>query len=172
MGNILLILTLLTLFGLASVLSKPTPGGDAGMGHAFVLFISGGAFILFSGLFALNIAWNNCFDWVFVPAANRNLMIFIGWVMFIVVVFAIGSLRTEMPSDKLPGYVWWLSRSGAIVWLPILLLVPMLWLLNAERQAGFAPDFVKIPIMTGLNLCTLIAAGLLWGYFKYKLEGT
>ncbi len=70
-GNILLVLIALSLFGFIQITSSPIPGGDRGVGAGMMIFICGAGFILFSGLLALNLGWNNCFDWIPAPAGQR-----------------------------------------------------------------------------------------------------
>ena len=169
LGNILLVLVILFLFGLIQTTASPMPGGDRGVGAAFVLFVCGAGFILFTGLLALNLGWNNAFDWVPGPSARRNWLIFLGWLAFASATFASAMFRVEWHQGEFPQYLQylrWLARAQAVVWLPLLALVPAFLLMNFDRPAGTAPDFVKIPMLTGFLLSVLMSVGLLFGFFR------
>ncbi|MFN0216097.1 MAG: hypothetical protein ACKVT2_17700 [Saprospiraceae bacterium] len=165
-GNILLVLIALFLGGLLNITSSPAPGGDKGVGYGFMIFLCGAGFLLFTGLLAWNLGSNNCFDWVSLPAARRNWLVVIGWLAFAFSVFGTALFRTEWHDGEFPQFLRWFSKAQASIWLPLLILVPAFILLNFEREAGYVPGFVKIPMLAGFGLSILIGLGLLFGWYR------
>jgi hypothetical protein len=170
LGNILIIFTILSLFGIISVTASPMPSGDRGVGAAFVMVICVGAFFVFSGLLAWAAAYCNCFDWLETTGGSRSLLILFGWLAFLVATFSSAAFRGEWHNGEFPVYLKWLSQSYAHYWLPFLVLGPLFYLFGMERAAGIAPEFVKIPIMTGFLLSVLMCLGILYGAFKANIK--
>ena len=166
LGNILLILTALFYVGLLSITSSPMPGGDRGVGYAFVMFICGAGFIVLTGLLAWNLSANNHFDWVKAPGGHRNWLIFIGWLAFTSATFFSAMFKTEWHDGVFPQFLRWLSQAQAAIWLPLLMLVPIFMLLNFQREAGIASSFIQTPMMVGFILSVLMGLGLLFGWFR------
>lgn len=169
MDNILIILVVLFLIGLIYITASPMPGGDYGVGYAFVFLICGGGFVLFTGLLAWNLSRNNCFDWVEIPDSQRNLLVLFGWIAFVIAIYVSAALRTGKPVGGILTFLNWLSDAKAVYWLPLLILVPSYILLNMEREAGFAPEFVKLLMRTGFVLSVLMSLGALFGYLRAVL---
>ncbi len=169
-GNILLVLTALFLTGLLSSTASTSPGGDAGVGRAYAIFFCATGFVLLSGLLTWNLAWNNCFDWVQMPGIQRNWLVFVGWIAFVFSILLCVGLIMGGYGDGTPQFIRWLSKAKAGYWLPLLMLVPAFMLLNFEREAGFAPDFVKIPMMMGFLLSVLMGLGYLFGLVRSALQ--
>lgn len=166
LGNLLLFPVILFLAGLLYYTASPAPGGDYGVGYSLMLVIFGGGFLLFTGLLTWNLSSNNCFDWIQMPGVPRNLIVFIGWAAFMMAVFLSASMRTAGPESGVPPFLYWLSQAKAAYWLPLLMLVPAILLLNMERTAGVAPDFIKIPMKTGFLLSVTMALGILFALFR------
>ncbi len=169
-GNILLVLTALFLIGLLSSTASPSPGGDAGVGRAYAIFFCAIGFVLLSGLLTWNLAWNNCFDWVQLPGIQRHALVFIGWIAFITAILLCVGLIMGGYGDGTPQFIRWLSQAKAGYWLPLLMLVPAFMLLNFKREAGFAPDFVKIPMIMGFLLSVLMGLGYLFGLVRSAMQ--
>lgn len=170
LGNIFLVFTILSLFGVISITASPMPGGDRGVGAAFVMVICGGGFFLFTGLLALTAGYRNCFDWLETTGGLRNLLIIFGWLSFFVAIFSSASFRGEWHDGEFPQFLRWLSQSYAHYWLPLLALGPLFYLFNVERAAGIAPELVKIPMMTGFMVSVLMCLGVLYGAFKASIK--
>ncbi len=166
LGNILLVFIALSLLGLLSVTSSPMPGGDRGMGYGLALFFCGAGFVVLTGLLAWNLNANNCFDWIPVSGGQRNGLVFVGWLAFAMATAASAMFKTEWHDGEFPQYLRWLSQAQAAIWLPLLILIPAVFLLNGERAPGHVPDWVKIPMMTGFTLSMLMGAGLLFGWMR------
>lgn len=170
LGNFLLVFAALFLWGLFHITSKPAPGGDQGVGYAFMLFICGAGFAVFTGLLALNLGWRNSFDWLPVGVGGRNGLIFLGWVAFVVATFASALFRSEWHAGELLQFLKWLADARAVIWLPVLVFVPVFLLLNMERQAGTAPGFVKIPLLAGMAVSVFMCAGVAFGWFRASAQ--
>ena len=168
-GNILLLFAALSLIGLIQVTASPMPGGDRAVGAAFMLFICGAGFALTTGLLALNLGWNHRFDWVPVAAELRNWLVFIGWLTFAVAVFATAIFKMEWHDGEFPQFLRWLAQARAVIWLPILMLVPVL-LLPKNGETGAVSAVVKIPMAIGFCLSALIALGALFGWIRISAQ--
>jgi hypothetical protein len=169
LGNFLLLLITLSLISLLSVTATPMPGGDRGMGYALALFFCGACFLVLTGLLTWNLSANNGFDWLPVSGVQRNGLVFVGWLAFAMATAASALFKTEWHDGEFPQFLRWLSQAQAAFWLPLLILMPAAFLLNAGREPGQAPDWVKIPMMTGFILSLLMGAGLLFGWMRVNI---
>lgn len=166
LGNILLVFLSLALIALIQLTSSPAPGGDRGVGYAFAMILYGGAFALFSGLLAWYAGKNGLFNWAPLAPHNRNLLIFIGWLVFFFGVAFSAMFRSEWHVGELPQVLKWLADAQSAVWLSLLVLVPLAVLINSEKQATAPELWVKIPFLIGMGICTLIGLALLLGWFR------
>jgi hypothetical protein len=64
----------------------------------------------------------------------------------------------------------WLALTKVYFWLPLLVFVPCLYLLNVERLPNFAPDWVKITILIGFITSVLIGFGIFYGFVKANVQ--
>ena len=167
-GNILIVMTIIFYASLANLLLKPKPGGDYGVGYSFMVLINVGGFIIFSGFLAWNMNMNHCFDWI--PDSflrYRNWLVFLGWIAFASAsVWSLDYHSKWIEGEFLP-FMRWFALSKVYVWLPLLMLTPALYLLNAERMAGYAPVWVKVPVQIGFSVSFLLALGILWAFTKF-----
>ena len=170
LGNILLVIIVLCLFGLLSLTASPIPSGDRGMGASILLLLCGVSFLVFTGLLTWNLGHTNRFDWVSSPGIQRNGILLIGWLAFGAATVASALFKIEWHQGEFPQFLRWLSQAHAALWLPFLMLVPAFILLNFERQAGYAPGYIKTPMMTGFMLSILMGLGLLFGYIRAKKQ--
>jgi hypothetical protein len=170
LGNILIIFTILSLFGLISVTASPMPGGDRGVGAAFAMVICIGAFFVFTGLLAWAAGARNCFDWLETSGGARSLLILFGWLAIAVAICSSAVFKGEWHNGEFPVYLKWLSQSYTHYWLPFLVLGSLFYLFNMERTAGAAPEFVKIPIMAGFSLSVLMCLGIFYGALKASVK--
>jgi len=170
-GNILTILTLISYGLLANISLKPTPGGDYGVGYAFVWMFCMGGFVLFSGLLAWNMHLNQCFDWLPAPFASRRaLTVFVGWVILMLALFWSLEYHTKWKPGEFPFFMRWFALSKVHFWLPILVFIPALYLINADRPAGLLPNMVKIPWFVGFAACFIMGLGILFAFGKFKVK--
>ena len=170
-GNILIVLALVFYALLANLTQKPMPGGDYGVGYAFAWMICIAGFGIFTGLSAWNMNYNQCFDWL--PAnfiLPRNGLVFVGSVLFIVVVMGTLDYRTKSIEGEFPEFMRWLTLSKVHYWLPALTFIPALYLLNTQRQAGFAPSWIKFSLIVSFSVCILIGLGIFYGFVKASVQ--
>ncbi len=160
-GNIIIIISLFFYGCLVQLLRKPMPGGDYGVGYAYSWIFCVAGFIISTGLLALNMNLNHCFDWLpesFLP--YRNWLVFFGWLAFdLTIIWSLESQHKKR-ENGIPLFLGWFTWSKVYFWLPLLMLIPSLYLINAERVIGFATNWVKIPIQTGFTVSSLIALSL------------
>ncbi len=171
LGNILIVLTLFFYGFLANLLLRPTPGGDYGVGHAFAWMIYVAGFVISTGFLAWNMNLNNCFDWA--PASllvSRNWLVFFGWISFVMAVIWSLDYHSKWIEGEFPQFMRLFARSKVYFWLPALLFVPALYLLNAQRQAGFAPYWIKIPLLLCFSVSILIGLGIFYGFVKASVQ--
>lgn len=168
LGNTLLILTSLCLFGLINITSSPMPGGDRGMGYGLMLFFCGVGFAIFSGLLAWNLSARGHFDWISEAGSQRGWLVFFGWAALAAATFFSAAFRNEWHAGEFPEFLRWFSKSLAVVWLPLLLLWPAFWLLNFRQDV--VPNFVQISMKTGFVLSILMGLGLLFGMFRASAQ--
>ena len=169
LGNILLVVAALFLIGLISVTASPMPGGDRGVGYAFAMFVCGAGFFVFSGLLAWNMGANHCLDWL---GEQRNWLLFFGWLAFVLGTMASAVFKAEWHAGEFPQFLRWLSQAQAAIWLPLLMFVPALWLLNFGKTAPEVPVFVQVSIKTGFLMSVLMLGGLVFGYFRATAQQT
>ncbi|MCC6726108.1 MAG: hypothetical protein IT258_16495 [Saprospiraceae bacterium] len=170
-GNILFILTLISYGFLANLSLKPTPGGDYSVGYAFVWMFYAGGFLLFSGLLAWNMNLNHCFDWLPAPfASHRGLTVFIGWGILLLALFWSMEYHTKWNEGEFPFFMRWLALSKVHFWLPIMVFIPALYLINAECPAGFLPNLVKYSWLLGFAASFIMGLGILFAFGKFKVQ--
>lgn len=166
LGNILYGLTSLFYIGLVLFnFPKPVLTGDRAMGYGLGLFFLGAGFILTSLLLTIHLSWKNAFDWVGVSGGKFHLLIGAGWLSMAAATFFCAVFKWEWHGEY-PEYIHTMAKAQAEIWLPLLMLIPALLLLNMERQAGVAPAMVKIPMLVGFAVSVVISLGLLFGWFR------
>ncbi len=164
LGNILILTTLVSYGFIANLMLKPKPGGDYGVGYSFALLIYAAGFIISTGLLAWNMNLNHCFDWTAVSFLRyRNWLVFLGWTSFVVAMFWSLEYSSKKVEDAFPAFINWFTWSRIYIWLPLLMLLPALYLLNVQRVPGVAPFWVKTAMQTDFSfsfLITLIIFGI------------
>lgn len=153
LGNILFVITLIFFGGLANLLQKPMPGGDYGVGYAYAFLFLGAGFIISTGLLAWNMNVNHCFDWVL---HYRNLLVFVGWAAFTATTFWSLEYHTKWNESAFSQFMRWFALSKVYIWLPLLVFGSCLYLINAQRVAGFPPSWVKMSTQVGFSVSLLI----------------
>jgi hypothetical protein len=81
------------------ITASPAPSGDYGVGYSLMFVVFGGGFVVFTALLTWNLTKNNCFDWIQMPSTERNLLVFFGWLAFMIATFLSASLRTAEPEQ-------------------------------------------------------------------------
>jgi len=163
-GNLALIITTLCYFGLASMAGKPSPGGDAGVGHAFALFF------LFAGLvvgliIATGIIFlKGDFEWVSTTTSLRNSLVSVGIASLLVMAF-----YTAMGEGGAPWIVKFLGKY-TIVWLMPPVLVGGFMLLNPLLQA-YVPSAVWLWPFKAIILVSILCCVLMVGEWLVRIPG-
>ena len=170
-GNILLVLVALSYGGLVNLMAKPAPGGDYSVGYSFVWLIVTSGFLVSSGLLAWNLNLNQCFDWA--PPSflrYRNWLVFLGWATFALTILWGLEYKSKWHEGEFPSFMRWLAVSKVYLWLPLLLLVPAVYLLNTQRETGFAPVWVRLLVQVGFTVSLLIGLGIFYGFAKASVQ--
>lgn len=141
LGNLLIIISLISYGLLANLLSKPMPGGDYGVGYSYAFMYLGAGFIISTGLLAWNMNLNHCFDWVL---RYRNLLVFVGWTAFVTMTF------------------WTLEYHRAFILWHLLVFGLCIYLINTQQTAGFPPAWAKTAMQVSFAASLLIAV-VIWG---------
>jgi hypothetical protein len=145
LGNILIVISLISYGLLASLLSKPMPGGDYGVGYSYAFMFYGAGFVISTGLLAWNMNVNHCFDWVL---RYRNILVFVGWIAFVTMTF------------------WSLEYHKVFILLHLLIFGLCIYLINAQQTAGFPPAWAKTAMRVGFVASLLIAVGIFGAFGK------
>ncbi len=170
LGNLLLLITCLFLWGLLQVTATPMPGGDKGVGYAFMMVICAGGFFVLSGLLAWYMGANHYFNWVKIAPIGVNRLILGVWLMFAFSVMAMAVFRVEWHKGEFPAYLHWLALNHAALWLPVLMFVPIALLINTQKPADTAPLLIKIPMLAAVGCSVVMGSGLLWGYVTASVK--
>lgn len=143
LSNILIVFSLISYGLLASLLSKPMPGGDYGVGYSFAFLYSGAGFVISTGLLAWSMNANHCFDWVL---HYRKTIVFVGWIAFVTMTF------------------WTLEYHRAFILFHLFIFGLCIYLINAQQTEGFPPAWAKTAIRVGFAVILFIAV-VIWGAF-------
>ncbi len=164
LGNLALIITTLCYFGLASMAGKPSPGGDAGVGHAFAIFF------LFVGLVVgLIITTGIIFikgdlEWVSTIPSLRNSLVVAGIASLLVMAF-----YTAMGEGGAPWIVKFLGKY-TIVWLIPPVLVGGFMLLNPSLQT-YVPRVVWQWPFKAILFVNILCCALMVGEWLVRIPG-
>jgi hypothetical protein len=170
LGNTLLVISTLFMLGLLYYTSSPSPGGDRAVGYAFMLLIFGGGFFILTALLAWNLGATHRFDWLPTFGGGRGLLIFLGWLAFVLTVLFGSMFKSEWHAGELPEFLHWLAKAQVSFWLPVLMLAPVFFLINFWKAGEVAPPaFVQIPMKTGFAVSLLMCAGMLFGFARAKI---
>lgn len=164
-------LTLLIVIGF-TIFSAPKPSliGENAMGYGLGLAFFGLAFTVSSLILTLCVGWKNGFDWVSDQSFNRNLLVGLGWLCVAAATFACAAFKWEWHVGEFPEFLRWLAKSNGQTWIPLLMLVPYFFLLNAGTRASVSPNVYKIPLITAFALCSIMSLGLLFGWLRISAQ--
>lgn len=164
LGNILIALTLLCLYGLIQITSQPMPGGDRGVGYAFTMMITAAGFALFSGLLFWHLQAKGSFMWLELPF--KNMWIFLSWVAFAISVVSLAFFRAEWHDGEFPAFLKSFSKIMGDIILPAMIIVPALLSLHTITRMGTIPWHMKWMFMPGIGISFLIAITTLVSYMR------
>ncbi|MBK8449504.1 MAG: hypothetical protein IPO78_06450 [Saprospiraceae bacterium] len=171
LGNILFVLVIIIYGFLVNLLLKPMPGGDYGVGYSFAWLIYLAGFIISTGLLVWNMNLNHCFDWFPTSIMKyRNWLVFLGWISFVFALIWSLEYHTKIIGSEFPQFMTWFIRSRVYFWLPLLLLIPSVYLINVQSLSGFAPFWVKFLIQAGFFVSQIIAIGILYTFGKFWVQ--
>jgi hypothetical protein len=169
-GNILIFLSSLFLYGFISTTSNPMPGGDRGVGYAYMLFLCGAGFFVVSGLLTWNLQANGHFNWLPVKGATLSWLLVLGWLAIATSTMASAVFKIEWQPGPFPVILRWLAQSYAMLWLPLLVLIPAFWLLNFRQEGLETPYLIQVSLKIGFFISVLAAAALLFGYMRHSAQ--
>lgn len=162
-GNIFLGLSaLFYLLLLFANSSKPASSGDNVMGYGLAMAFLGLCLALSSLVLLLILAFNGGFNWVSENTGPRLLLVLASWAGFSATVFFSAIFKWEK-TDMIPGMQVFAGHTA--VWLPLLLLVPCLLLLNEGLRGNAAPLLYKAPLIAAFAVSMLGGLILLGGWF-------
>lgn len=164
LGNILIALTLLCLYGLIQITSQPMPGGDRGVGYAFTMMITAAGFALFSGLLFWHLQAKGSFMWLELPF--KNMWIFLSWVAFAISVVSLAFFRAEWHDGEFPAFLKSFSQIMGDIILPAMIIVPALLSLHTITRMGTIPWHMKFMFLPGIGISFLIAITMLVSYMR------
>lgn len=142
-GNIFLGIAALILFYLvSSFYSRPTPGGDAGVGYAWGIIILNLGFVICMGIVALIIGWKGGFEWVAEAKSTRTLFATISILAILIFTGLAGLLEGE--SKHLAGPARFILPMAYIL-IPILMIGISFILLNDNLRTTVPLAFYKWP---------------------------
>lgn len=160
MANFLFALTFAVYIALVLFSMQKPPGGDYGVGHAWVHFFLTLAFLLTSLLTLISMASNGAFSWLPVQGMAQKLLLGTGWVVFVASTVSIVGMRWGLSGA--PFWIRWLIQIRADIWWPLIMFVPVFLLINsglgAYSSSGALQTFLKIAF--GLNL--IFCLSILW----------
>ncbi len=171
LGYILLGFTLVFYIGLVSInISEPRTSGEAGMGYGLALAALGLGFTICSLILTINVANKGGLDWVLSAGASRNVLIGIGWLSLAIATFACAVFKWEWHEGAFPKFLHWVAVHHGQIWLPLLMLVPYFFLLNAQTRASISPNVYKIPLIIGFAVSVIMSLTLLFTWFKTTVQ--
>jgi hypothetical protein len=167
LGYIFYGLTLIITFAFAIFnASKPSLSGENAMGYGLGLAFWGLVFTISSFVLTIIVGRKNGFDWVAVQSGSRILLVAIGWLCVAVAVFACAAFKWEWHEGEFPNYLHWIAKNNGQLWIPLLMLVPYFFLLDADRKAAITPFVYKLPLILNFMVSVIISLSVLWGYMQ------
>ena len=162
-GNIFLGLSALSyLLLLFANSNKPAGSGDNVMGYGLAIAFLGLCLAISSLVLLLVLTFKGSFNWVSDAPGLRLLLVLSAWAGFAATVFFSAILKWEKV-DLIPGMQ--VLAGHAAVWLPLLLLLPCLPLLNEDLRGNTAPLLYKVPLIMAFAVSMLGGLILLRGWF-------
>ncbi|MCC6411823.1 MAG: hypothetical protein IT270_09190 [Saprospiraceae bacterium] len=166
-GNLMLgIAALLYSVLLFSLYSRPAPGGDASVGHAYAIVFGN---LLLLGCFAaatIAIGMSGGFQWVGGSGGSRFLKVTLG-LLFIVLVLAVSA----MGQNEGPSWLRLIFMFGAFV-LPAVVILACATLLNEGLRENLPTHFAQWSLKGTAGLGALMVAGFLLQQTASRLSAT
>ncbi len=126
-------------------------------------------FAISTWIVTLSIYRKGGFDWVLQNRELRKLLVGIGWFCMAAITYASALFKWnwEWYKQAFLPFFGWLSKNNGHTWIPLLMLVPYFFLLNARLKANIPPQAYKIPLTIAFGSTILIGAGLLHGWLRF-----
>ena len=146
---------------------------DTGLG-GMLLALTGFGWAISSLILTISMNRKGSFDWVSNQEMTRNLLVGIGWVVIVSAIYFSAAFKIYWSEGEiLPQFLRWISLHYATIWLPLLVLVPCLVLMNGEMPVRDFPNLFKIPFLLGFAVSGIFCLGMLYGavlasYFPQK----
>jgi hypothetical protein len=148
--------------------SKPSLSGENAMGYGLGLAFWGLAFTISSFVLTIIVGRKHGFDWVSDQSGSRILFVSIAWLCTAIAVFACAAFKWEWHAGEFPNYLHWLAKINGQVWIPVLILVPYFFLLDADRRSAISPLMYKVPLILNSIVCFIMSISILWGFLQAK----
>ncbi len=150
LGKLLLAITSITYIALIAInLNKPKGTGDQMVGWGFVVVFVLTAFGICSLLLTINLASNGKFDWISASFISKFFIISVGWLCFTAGIVFITFINGDWHDSRSANWLGLILVHYGAIWIPLLMLVPYLILLNPEWQTALSVNVYKMPLLTG-----------------------
>ena len=161
LGNIFLVLSLfIYCFFLYTIyVEDGSQERDSGYGMAVLLFS-----LIFTGLMAVvmfAVTAKGGFDWMSANPVSRNFVVVISFVSAMIIMSMSALFKYE--GGRVPFPINYLVNHAA-VWIPVVLLLSSIILLNAEIKASVPSVIYTIPLKIVFGISVLSVVGLLIGW--------
>lgn len=146
-------------------------GGDRAMSQAWLMIQLGVLFFIITVILFISMTRKGCFSWVSEDHGRRNLIVIIFCICYVVSVFFSGIFKTEWYTGSgYPFILRYLSQAHAYIWIPLCVLVPFYFLLNAGADKGLSLAYVKYPLYTGIIFSGLYSGLTLFGWIADQIK--
>lgn len=149
----------LVIFGM-----KKPPGGDYGVGHAFMLIFLAMALIIASLSTIISMNLNGCFSFIQLEGINKKFVLGLIWIVFCISTLAITNMRWNL--NGAPVWMKWLVQVRADIWWPLLLLIPGFILINYGNDFVRNSTNILIFFKGSVLLNILFCMSFLWLLYK------
>ena len=89
------------------------------------------------------------FDWISDAKASRNIIIGMGWLCLTAGVVYSTMINVDWKNPNTATGLGLIMVFYGAIWIPLLMLVPYVLLLNPEWQNTLSPNFYKMPLVLG-----------------------
>jgi len=165
-GHFYFLLTLL--FYLSLMFFKPSSGHNDILSGFFVFGFYGIGFIS-SLMLTIKLVQIGGFDWVSNQSGIRNSIVNLGWICMTMATLICLDIKDTLHPGELNPFSQWLAINKGFIWMPLLMLVPCLFLLNTHLSAGISPYVYKMPLIIGFGMSVLIVLVIMFRGLK-KIE--
>ncbi len=134
----------------------------------FLVFAFYGIGFLSSAALTILLVKRGGLDWVSPSESTRNIIVGIGWISMTVATLLSIDLASSTEPQSLRYLFQLLARSKSVLWLPLLMILPYFFLLNANIRASVPEALYKIPLIAGFAISIFMVLGLVFTGLKKK----